>query len=247
MTGPVPVGSGGDGRTEQWVFEAVFDGGQLAVSVAVGRQRAAGRAWYRAVLAGVGRRPVVVVDPDIGLPARPASLELRSPGLWCDHAPDGPPEAASHWTVAAEAFGVAVDDPYEVWGRGFGDRTPVGLDLSFDPQPVAVGGPWRVTGCAVVGEVLVADERHEVAGVGVVGVDTAAGPEPSPGSWRHWEATGPASWVTAAGTSASPPAAPARGWVGVVDGWGGPLAVGPTSDDEVLGWATWRPRQGGDR
>ena len=256
------------GVVERWGFEAVFEGGALAVAVAVGRDRRVGRGWYRAVVTGTGRRPVVVVDPDVPLPVRSGSLEFRAPGLWCDHAPDQPlpawpsgsaPAAAApvelpHWTVAAEAFGIAVDDPWEVWGRGFGDRTAVGLDLGFEVVTAVGGGAgasggWDLAGCEVVGEVLVAEERHEVTGVGVLTYDCGPVPVPPRGSWRRWWVQDRGVWVTDSGvlTGLSSVAGGAPGeaepaGVGVIDGPLGRTAVGPTTRaSELGGWVTWRP------
>jgi len=250
-----------------WVFEAVVDDGALAVAVGVGRDRGTGRGWYRAVVAGAGRRPVVVVDPDLAV-GDDRSLEFRAPGLWCDHAPVGRPAGAPttttdtatigagastvHWSVALEAFGVAVDDPFEVWGRGYGDRTPVGFDLVLDPRPWRVDGPWDVTGCEVEGELLMADERHEIHGVGVVSHDPADPPGPHPGHWRRWVVVAPGHLATSAGDHESGPPVPGNGWTGVLDGPGSRLAVGLDADPEMgdaaasgsdagVGWTTWRP------
>lgn len=260
---------------ERWGFEAVFDGGGLAVAVAIGRDRSVGRGWYRAVVTGAGRRPVVVADPDVALPARPGSLEFRAPGLWCDHAPDQPlpawpsvapdPSAAPvelpHWTVAAEAFGIAVEDRWEVWGRGFGDRTAVGLDLGFDAVTLAQGGtrragpgphpegdpaPWEVVGCQVVGEVLVADERLEVAGPGVLTYDCGSAVVPPRGSWRRWWVEGPGRWATAVGGDAVGVHDGDGNVVGVIDGPAGRVALSFDAGTTAAGgWVTRRPADEG--
>lgn len=148
-----------------WEFDVVVDDGELGVAVGVGRRRGRAEGWYRAVVAGAGRPTVTIVDPAVRWGPR-GSLECRAPGLWADH---HGASSGGHWTVAAEALGVALDDPFDIWGRAFGDPTPVGLDLEWDPVAAPVlferGDGWRVD-CVVLGEVLVADERHELDTVG---------------------------------------------------------------------------------
>lgn len=200
---------------EQWTFDAVAADGSLAVSVGVGRRRGSGRGWYWLTVVGADRECVVVVDPDVALTSGSTSLEYRAPGLWADHNCSA---ASGHWSVAAEAFGVALTDPWQIWGRAFGDPTAVGADLEWDPvdQPVAapgaagatdspdnldkacVAGAWTV-GCTVHGELLVGDERHELDcdgvrghqwGTGVLGpTGWLAGSWRTPtGAWRHYSA-----------------------------------------------------------
>lgn len=201
------------GRGEAWWFDAVSDDAALAVAVCVGRRAGTGRGWYWAVVAGPDRTTVSVVDHDLELSASGPPLELRAPGLWADHNASAP---GGHWSVAAEAFGVALDNPWDAWGRGFGDPTPVGLDLEWDPvtPPVVLdgdldagAGAWSV-GCEVHGEVLVGPERLEFAGRG------------SRGRWwgdRGWPAAGElerSGWTT-------------EGWAHDVDQATSP-AAGPT-------------------
>jgi hypothetical protein len=212
---PAVLPSGRDWH-EQWTFDAVSADATLAVSVGVGRRvdrhTNARRGWYWMVVAGRDRICVAVVDPDVALTSAPASLEYRSPGLWADH---NCTEPGGHWSVAAEAFGVALTDPWDIWGRAFGDPTAVGADLEWDPEgpPVpAPGSPGRTdvadsvvvaisvdapgawsVGCSVHGELLVGDERHELDCLGVRGHQWGAGALWPPG-WLI------ASWPTPTGT-----------------------------------------------
>ena len=196
---------------EQWSFDAVFpdpdDGGvMLGVAVSVGRRPATGRGWYHAVVVGPGRATVFVIDTDLVLGGGAGGLELRSPGLWADHNASA---ALGHWTVAAEAFGVALDDPWDAWGRAFGTPQPVGLDLEWDPVGAPDGpadgsaddaGSWWV-GCEVHGVVLVGDERHEVTGYGTRGRSWGPAVPVAEGHRRVWWCDGAGRWRHAAGAA----------------------------------------------
>ena len=147
------------------LFDAVCSGGELAVSIGVGRNPAEGTGWYWAVVVGPGRACATVVDAEVVLPARPGSLEFRSPGLWADHSCLAD---SGQWTVGLEAFGVALDDPWLAWGRAFGQRVAVGADLDWDPvAPDGNAGGEASTRCRVHGELLVGTERIELACDGV--------------------------------------------------------------------------------
>ncbi len=113
-----------------------------------------GRSWFWSALVGVDRRPVVLVETDAQLP-RPSTLELRAPGLWTEFIEQIPDE---HFTVDLEAFAVALDDAEEVFGRGWGERVPYGLELEWE----AADGLRDV----VHGLVLVGGESYELDGRG---------------------------------------------------------------------------------
>jgi hypothetical protein len=79
----------------------------------------------------------VISDLDIDAPV--SQWELRTSGLWVDHICETPYE---HWSYGLEAFALAVDDPAELLGRGYGDRTPLGWELEFEATgaPESIGG-----------------------------------------------------------------------------------------------------------
>jgi len=93
--------------------------------------------------------PVAVIERDA--PPFVPGRAIRAEGLWLSITE----ESAGHWSVGFEAFGLALDDPDDV----FGVPTPVGLDLEWedDPDP---------SSCIVTGEVLVADATISVDGRG---------------------------------------------------------------------------------
>lgn len=233
---PTPF-AGGDGRCEAWCFDAVSDDAALGVAVCVGRNGTTGRGWYWAAVAGEGRTTVVVADPDLALPTSGPPLELRAPGLWADH---NATAAGGHWSVACEAFGVALEDPWAAWGRAYGDPTPVGLDLEWDPvtPPVVLDGDlhgaagWWSVGCEVHGEVLVGSERFELASRGSRSRWWGSGARPARG---EWEATGWTSSGWSHRTGRVPPAADVRG-----EGRDRDLPAGVVSGAPPLAWAPVR-------
>lgn len=113
-----------------------------------------GRSWFWSALVGPDRRPVMLLETDAPLP-RPSTLELRAPGLWTEFIEQIPDE---HFTVDLEAFAVALDDPEEVFGLGWGDRVPYGLELEWELAPDTLD--------IVHGQVLVGDETIELDGRG---------------------------------------------------------------------------------
>jgi hypothetical protein len=120
-------------------------------------------AWFWASLVGEGRRLVTVIDNEAPLPRR-RTLELRTSGLWCEIQVEVP---LDHLTVGMESFGVALDEPADVFGSLRGDLTPLGFDLEWeterDPMPLADGYELR---CRVHGEILVGQERIDFDGWG---------------------------------------------------------------------------------
>jgi hypothetical protein len=141
------------------------------------------------------------------------SLTLRGSSLWADHVCETPLE---HWTVANEAYAVALD-PDEALGAQRGDIVPLGFDLEWEStgDPVELADGYAID-AMVTGEVLIADEN--------LGVDVA-------GRWRHsW---GSLPWPHA---PARPPhglRAPLR--IDLLTG--APLLVERVVDDR--GWHEW--------
>jgi hypothetical protein len=150
---------------ESWYFDFVADDGAVGGYVRLGLYPALGVAWYWACLVGDGRPLVTVIDHDAPLPRAPG-LELRTEGLWCDLTCETPLE---HWTVGLEAFGVALDDPAEVYRSGRGERTALGFDLEWETDGRAYAYPaitrYEVP-CRVHGEVLIGPERIAFEGWG---------------------------------------------------------------------------------
>lgn len=158
----------GPGWSETFAYElATIDGFGVAVHVTVHPFER--RAWYWCVVARPDAPVVAIVDLDVPLPGRPASLELRTDGLWADHNVETP---WRHVSVGLEAFGLALDDPRALLGDGRGDRVPVGLDLEWESEPGAVvdrrldeTDGYEVLGRAH-GELLLGPDAHQLEGSG---------------------------------------------------------------------------------
>lgn len=161
---PHPAGDD-PGWAEWWRFDFTAPDGALGGYVQVSLLPTTGVAWYWAALVGPRRPLVTVVDNEAPLPRSPRSLELRAEGLWADHICETPLE---HWSVANEAFAVALDDPLEAYGRMLGDRVPLGIDLEWETdgavEPAGDGG-YEIP-CVVHGEILVGEEQIDFAGHG---------------------------------------------------------------------------------
>jgi hypothetical protein len=165
MTAPAdehrhPAGAGG--WEESWYLDfAGADG--LAGFVRLTLRPAERTAWFWAAMVGGGPALVAVRDHEVDLPVA-GGLEVRAPGLWTELVCETP---LDHWSVGLEAFGVALDDPLEAWGRERGDPWALGLDVEWEAAAPAAGlasGYWQ--GCAVHGDVLVGAERFALDGTG---------------------------------------------------------------------------------
>jgi len=152
---------------ESWYFDFADRSGRLGGYVRIGLYPNQGVAWYWACLAGVDRPLVAVIDHTVSVPAATTSLEVRGSGLWADHHCEEP---LDRWSLALEAFGLAVDDPRELYAEEpRGERMPFGFELEWE----TVARPFRYTvtdryevPCRVHGEILVGDERIELDAVG---------------------------------------------------------------------------------
>ena len=106
----------------------------MSVGLQIGLDRGTGLVSFIGAVLEEGREPLVVVDSSI-VPSND-SWEVRGDGIWVDHVCETPFE---HWSYGLEAFGLRLDDPAELLGRGFGYREPLGWELEFEstakPEP----------------------------------------------------------------------------------------------------------------
>ena len=160
-----PPGRGRDWE-ESWYLDFVDAGTRLAGFVRLTLRPGEGTAWFWAGMVGGGPTLVVVRDHEVPPPVA-GGLEVRAPGLWTELVCETP---LDHWSVGLEAFGVALDDPLEAWGRERGDPWALGLDVEWEGAGPATEWPgegagyWQ--GCAVHGDVLVGAERFSLDGWG---------------------------------------------------------------------------------
>jgi hypothetical protein len=151
---------------ESWYFDFFDDAGTVGGWIRLGLYPNLRVAWYHAFVVGPSRRIVALSDLEVPLPTAPG-LEIRTHGLWADHTCE---TALEHWTVGNEAFGLAVDDPSELYAEvPVGDRVPLGFDLEWETE----GSPYHYVAttryeipCRVHGEVLVGDEQLAIDGYG---------------------------------------------------------------------------------
>jgi hypothetical protein len=181
---PHPAGAD-HGWAETWAFRFRADRpalGDLRGCVRLVVLPGPSACWYWAVVAGAGRDLVAVVDEDIRPPLAP-SLEIRAEGLWADHIVEEPFE---HVSVACEAFGLRLDGPAgEITDEPLiGERVAFGLDLGWETAgPVEARQDAMRSGyaipCAVVGEVLLGEERIELDAPGWREHRWGSGPRPA--------------------------------------------------------------------
>jgi hypothetical protein len=117
---------GGEGWTETWVFDAWrpdASAGTFTWLTLLPNER---KAWYWSVLVRPGEPQIYVADLDVPLPA--SGLGLRTHGLWADHTCEAPFE---QWTVQNECHAVALADPRDALGTGFGDMAPLAIDMEW--------------------------------------------------------------------------------------------------------------------
>jgi len=111
---------------EAWTFDFWSPGGEVGGSTALVLWPALGRAWYWATLVRPGAPLLYLADLDVDAPRR--GLEIRAEGLWAAHTCEA---AFEQWTVANEAYAVALDDPADALGRAHGTPAPVAFDLEW--------------------------------------------------------------------------------------------------------------------
>jgi hypothetical protein len=134
-----------------------------------------GRCWFVAMVGELNDRVVLCRDLDVPLPAVRSVLEIRSGALWSHAVCEQPFE---HWTVAMEAYAVALDSPEDAWADEHGERIGLAFDLEWEVAPdegfqqnegfQQVDGSqdesdgFYVVPAAIYGDLQVGNERVEV-------------------------------------------------------------------------------------
>lgn len=203
---------GGTGWQERWTFEAWNKGGTFGAVAAITLEPASRHAWYWSAVVREHHPLLTLVDIELHMPS--SSLTLRGASLWADHVCETPLE---HWTVANEAYAVALDDPDEALGAQRGNVVPLGFDLEWEAaeDPVEHDEGYSIA-ATVTGEILIADDT--------LAIDVS-------GRWRHdW---GSLEWPHAPTSTPTGMRAPLR-----IDRPAGPPLLVERVVDEA-GWHEW--------
>lgn len=155
---------------ETWGFEFAAPDASLGGFVQITVYPRRNIAWFWAAIVGEGRRYVLCRDHEVTPPANPGVLEVRSVALWSHAICETPLE---HWTVAMEAFAVALDDPFDAWAGERGHRVGLAFDLEWESVATSAVRTRAVEGmkrydvpCTVNGTLQIDDESLTVEHVG---------------------------------------------------------------------------------
>lgn len=136
----------------------------VAMQVGVRRDGVRNAASFHCAVLRDGEDPLVIVESEIEAPDR--LWEFRTSGLWVDTICETP---YVHWSYGLEAFALAIEDPEEMLGRGYGDRVPLGWELEFESEPDRVVAEASGTAFTQIGHahgllLLAAGVERELAG-----------------------------------------------------------------------------------
>ena len=110
---------------EEWTFSCWADDGSLGV--VTGYRLVGGRdAWYWWGFARQGAPLLHVTEFEI--PRRSDPLLAKAEALWAEMTCESPFE---QWTIGNETYAVALADPQEALRRGYGEATPIAMDLEW--------------------------------------------------------------------------------------------------------------------
>jgi hypothetical protein len=110
---------------EEWVFTAWLPGGAAGLLTAY-RRPAVAAGWYWSALARPDEPLLHVAEWEV--PPRSDPLLVKAHGLWAEHVCERP---LVQWTVANETFAVALEDPADALGRGYGTPSALAFDLEW--------------------------------------------------------------------------------------------------------------------
>ncbi len=190
--------------------------GNLLVAVAddrrtalIARQtRLADRGSFHAVVLRAEALPLVLVE--VAIPVGNDRWEYRSSGLWVEAVCEDP---GVHWSYGLEAFALALDQPDELLGRGYGHRTPLGWELDFvaatDPAMAEPAMVEPVTDATTASEPADPDPVVELGRIDglLLTAPVEGGELPLAGAaWRaSWSLLSPDPWPVALAAPAGEP------------------------------------------
>lgn len=161
-----------DGAVDEWLFAAWTPDASLGI---VSGHRLLGRiAWYWFALVHAGHPMLQITEWDVRVRADP--FIVKAPEMWAEHHCVAEFE---QWTLGNEAHAVALDDPAEALGRGYGTPTPMSMDVEwYATSPVREQADGYVQDGVAHGLVELLDRPHiEVA-------------EVPARRWRRWSPDG---------------------------------------------------------
>ena len=148
---------------ESWLFEWTSEDREVAGFARHAFLPARDEVWVW-ICIFLSDRIVFLRDHSVPLGSRWGRYEHRGHGLWWDFRPQ---ERMVAWSVQAEAMGIAVVGPEELWQAEVGLPAPIGLDLSFEAvaPPASLPGGYGQFG-RWGGDVLLADGVIALEGFG---------------------------------------------------------------------------------
>lgn len=174
----------GPGVTDEWLFAAWSPDGSLGL--VSGHRITGSRAWYWSAFVRAREPLLHLAEWDVKVRADP--FIVKAPEMWAEHHCVSPLE---QWSIGNEAFFVALDEPDEALGRGYGTPTPTAMDLE-----------WYATG-----DPDVLDDGFRQAGTVHGRIDVMGRPatdlaEVPAMRWRRWRTAGTLATVTLPGVIA---------------------------------------------
>lgn len=132
------------GLVEEWTFSLWSADAALGATTTL-IVRPDGSTWYSAALVRDDGLFLHLCEPDGPALRSVDSLLLKAEGLWAEHECESTFE---QWTIANEAYAVALDAPDDALGSAYGRPEPIAFDWEWyaTGAPIGVSGGYRQAG-----------------------------------------------------------------------------------------------------
>ena len=132
-----------DGVVDEWVFAAWRPDGRAGI--VSGHRLHGRRAWYWSAVVEEGFPMLHLAEWEVKVRADP--FVVKSHEMWAEHHCVAPFE---QWSIGNEGYFVALDDPDEALGRGYGSPEPTSADVEwYATGPVVpIDGGYAQSGVA---------------------------------------------------------------------------------------------------
>jgi hypothetical protein len=159
-----------DALIDEWVFAAWTADG--TVGFVSGHRLIGPIAWYWSAVVEAGEPLLHLTEWAVRVRSDP--FVVKAPEMWAEH---HCVSAMRQWSIGNEAHAVALDDPAEALGRGYGVPTPMAVDVEW----YAIGGATDI------------DHGYEQIGVAHGEIELLDRPnivltEMPAHRWRRWSA-----------------------------------------------------------